>query len=112
MLTMRHAATDLDSQNSGLVDSNVVQLIDAWEMARSAYEQVLADGVDRSDIELAHDENYNKLLTAGQLILRLGGAKAVSCVARRLGTISIEASEHHFKRLWCGLIEEKIGRAN
>ncbi len=112
MLTVSLSEGDQENKKSGLLDSKFDELIDAWEMARSAYEKVLAAGVNRSDIALAHDKNYNCLLMAGQKIFRLGGAPAVSSVAHRLGNISIEASARHFDRLRQGLIPEKTGRAN
>ncbi|WP_323006596.1 hypothetical protein [Pseudorhodobacter sp.] len=93
-----------------MTDDHLDELLDAWEMAKTAYQQVLGDGVDRSAIALSRDKNYNTLLRAGQRIFLLGGASAVSLVARRLGKQSIEASAVHFERLWQGLLPATIGR--
>jgi hypothetical protein len=101
-----------EKQKSGLLDFEIDELIEAWELARCSYQKVLVDGVNRSDIALAHDKNYNTLLLAGRRIFSLGGASAVASVAHRLGKLSAEASTLHFERLWQGMLPANIGRTN
>ena len=84
--------------------AELAAFIDAWETARASYAEVLRAGVDRSDIELAHDLAYRRLLEAGLQIHRLGGADAVRVVSERLALRMNQTGAHHFKRLWSGLV--------
>ena len=84
--------------------AQLAAFIDAWEAARSSYGEVLRAGVDRSDIELAHDLAYRRLLEAGLQIHRLGGADAVRVVSECLELRMNQTGGRHFKRLWSGLV--------
>lgn len=84
--------------------AQLAAFIDAWETARASYGEVLRAGVDRSDIELAHDLAYRRLLEAGLQIHRLGGADAVRVVSECLALRMNQTGAHHFKRLWSGLV--------
>lgn len=112
MGTIFFTQTSRENQKLSFVDGKFDELLDAWEMARCAYQQVLENGVHRSDVALSRDSHYNSLLMAGQRIFRLGGASAVSSAARRLGKQSPDASDMHFDRLWQGLLPESIARTN
>ena len=83
------------------------ELLGALDLARRSYSQILNDGVDRSDIELARDQHYRLLLWAGQKIQRLGGPLAVSAASQYLGGSAENAAERHFFRLWHGLLPER-----
>jgi len=84
--------------------AQLAAFIDAWETARASYGEVLRAGVDRSDIELAHDLAYRRLLEAGLQIHRIGGADAVRVVAECLELRMNQTEAHHFRRLWKGLV--------
>jgi len=66
--------------------------------------EALRAGVDRSDVELAHDLAYRRLLEAGLQIHRLGGADAVRVVSESLEMRMSQAGSCHFRRLWSGLV--------
>ena len=83
------------------------EFLDAFEQAKHSYVRVLDNGVDRPDIELAHDQDYRQLLRAGQRLQRLGGAAAVRAASRCLSQSADNAAEGHFGRLWHGLLPEK-----
>jgi len=83
--------------------AQLAAFIDAWETARASYGEVLRAGVDRSDIELAHDLAYRRLLEAGLQIHRLGGDDAVQVVSECLERMN-QTDASHFKRLWGGLV--------
>lgn len=78
--------------------------IEAWEVAKHAYGEVLRAGVHRPDTELVRDRAYQKLLQAGLQIHRLGGSEAVGVVSTCLGRCHQEDSTLHFQRLWDGLV--------
>lgn len=88
--------------------TQLVAFIEAWEVAKIAYGEVLKDGVHRPDAELARDGAYRRLLQAGLRIHRLGGAEAVAVVSACLGRCHHEDSACHFERLWCGLVPAKV----
>jgi hypothetical protein len=79
----------------------------AFEQAKHSYIRVLRSGVDRPDVELAHDQHYRQLLRAGQRILRIGGTAAVCAASRCLSGSTENAAEGHFARLWDGLLPHR-----
>jgi len=79
-------------------------LLEAWEVAKVAYCEILKSGVDRSDRELARDLSYRQLLQAGLCIHRLGGSDAVAVVAACLDRSLNQEGARHFDRLWNGLL--------
>ncbi|WP_166507061.1 hypothetical protein [Frigidibacter mobilis] len=83
---------------------HLAAFIEAWEAARISYADVLRGGVDRSDIELARDHAYRRLLDADLQIHRLGGTDAVRVVSESLEMRMSQAGSCHFKRLWSGLV--------
>lgn len=87
--------------------AQLAELLEAWEIAKSAYREVLFEGIDRPDLELARDPAYGQLLQAGVRIHRLGGTEAVKVVSRYLGHSENQDSDLHFRRLWAGLISGK-----
>lgn len=87
----------------------ICALFAAWDDARASYEQVLENGVDRSDMELARDTSYRSLLIAGNRIMRHGGKDAIVAAAMHLGAKYSGASKDHFERLWFGLMPQPTG---
>ncbi|KAF0114656.1 MAG: hypothetical protein FD150_1443 [Rhodobacteraceae bacterium] len=78
--------------------------IEAWETAKAAYSQVLKDGLNRPDAELARDDAYRQLLQAGLRIHRIGGSEAVGVVSAYLERCHKVDDTRHFQRLWNGLL--------
>lgn len=76
----------------------------AWEQSIIAYEDLLERGIDRSDVLLAHDADYARLLNAGQRIRWLGGPRAVQSSARLMARQIPGGDFQHFGRLWSGLL--------
>lgn len=104
--SMRHPATDtVCSSAADLVATFLV----AWEDAAISYERLLATGVAQSDHEFARDQNYARLLKAGQNIHWIGGHRATAHAARLIARQVPEGSVQHFDRLWCGLMPPGIG---
>jgi hypothetical protein len=87
----------------------VATFLIAWEDATISYERLLAAGLAQSDHELARDQNYARLLTAGQCILWIGGHRAIAHAARLIARQVPEGSAQHFDRLWCGLMPQGSG---
>jgi hypothetical protein len=88
--------------------TQLAAFIEAWEVAKVAYGEVLKGGVYRSDAELARDGAYRRLLQAGLRIHQMGGTEAVAVVSARLGHCHQQDSTCHFERLWCGLVPAKV----
>ena len=84
--------------------AHLASLIEAWEVAKVAYCEILKSGVNRSDVELARDISYRRLLRAGLCIHRLGGSDAVGVVAACLDRSLNQEGARHFDRLWNGLL--------
>jgi hypothetical protein len=74
------------------------------EDAAISYERLLATGLAPGDHKLARDQNYARLLNAGQCILWIGGYRATAHAARLIARQVPEGSVEHFDRLWCGLL--------
>lgn len=88
-----------------LVDPiQLAAFIDAWEIAKRAYCEVLSAGIERSDLELARDKSYQRLLQVGLRIYRLGGREAIGAVSSYLGRCHHYAGVSHLHRLWNGLL--------
>lgn len=88
-----------------LVDPiQLAAFIDAWEIAKNAYREVLSAGIDRSDLELARDKSYQQLFQAGLRLYRLGGSEALGVVSARLGRSHDQHGDCHLQRLWNGLL--------
>ncbi|MFZ1511015.1 MAG: hypothetical protein WAT35_05240 [Tabrizicola sp.] len=98
-----HAVTD--SAGASAADLVATFLI-AWENAAMSYERLLATGLAQGDHELARDQNYARLLKAGQSILWIGGHRATAHAARLIARQVPEGSAEHFDRLWCGLMPQ------
>ena len=98
---MRHPMTDTAETS---VADLVAMFLAAWESAAVSYERLLSTGLVQSDHELANDQNYVRLLKAGQSILWIGGHRAISHAARLIAKQVPEGSAEHFDRLWCGLM--------
>jgi hypothetical protein len=103
---MQHPATD--TAGSSAADLVATFLV-AWENAAISYERLLATGLAQSDHELARDQNYTRLLKAGQCILWIGGHRATAHAARLIARQVPEGSTEHFDRLWCGLMPQGSG---
>jgi hypothetical protein len=86
--------------------AQIMAFIDAWELAKAAYGEVLRAGMNRSDSELAQDPAYGQLLQAGLRVHKLGGTDAVGAVSKCLGQCLSQGSSRHFARLWNGLVPE------
>lgn len=101
---------------SGLIEPSSQQFLDdpiqlaafieAWEIAKRAYCEVLSDGIDRSDLELARDKSYQVFLQAGLRIHRLGGREAIGIVSACLGRSHHQGGVCHLQRLWSGLLPQ------
>jgi hypothetical protein len=103
---MPHPTTDsADPSAADLVATFLVALEDA----AISYERLLATGLAQSDHELARDQNYARLLKAGQCILWIGGHRATAPAARLIAKQVPEGSAEHFDRLWCGLMPQGSG---
>jgi hypothetical protein len=90
-----------------LVDPiQLAAFIDAWEIAKNAYCEVLSVGIDRSDRELAQDRSYRRLLQAGLRIHRLGGSDTIGVVSACLERCHHQDGVRHLQRLWNGLLPE------
>lgn len=87
----------------------VATFLVAWEDAANSYERLLAAGLAQSDHELARDQDYARLLNAGQCILWIGGHRATAQAARLIARQVPEGSAEHFDRLWCGLMPQGSG---
>jgi hypothetical protein len=99
-------ATDIaGSSTADLVATFLV----AWEDAAISYERLLATGLAQSDHEYARDQNYARLLKAGQHIHWIGGHRATAHAARLIARQIPEGSVEHFDRLWCGLMPQGSG---
>jgi hypothetical protein len=94
-LWSKSSLTVLDGSGDGLLAS--------FSEAVDAYRALLASGVSRSDIELARDPDYERLLRAGQAIHRAGGEKNVLGAVLLLAGLVPGGAETHFDRLWCGM---------
>jgi hypothetical protein len=108
--TMTGIRTSVISPNVGRLTDDpdkLFEFLDAFELARHSYVRVLDNGVDRPDVELAHDQDYRQLLRAGQRLLRVGGTSAVSAASRCLSASAENAAEGHFGRLWHGLLPDR-----
>lgn len=92
-----------DSSTSTYTEQ-VVLFLNAWEEAFDAYQHLVSEGVSRDDHELAVDQQYARLLQAGQRIHWIGGQAAVKTAARTLGKSIPDGTPSHFDRLWCGLL--------
>lgn len=99
--SMRHPTTD--TAGSSAADLVATFLV-AWENAAISYERLLTTGLAQGDHELANDQNYARLLKAGQCILWIGGDRAIAHAARLIAKQVPEGSAEHFDRLWCGLM--------
>lgn len=86
--------------------AQIMDFIDAWELAKAAYGEVLRAGINRSDSELAQDRAYGQLLQAGLRVHKLGGTDAVGAVSKCLSQCLSQGSSRHFARLWNGLVPE------
>lgn len=100
---MRHPTTD--TAGSSAADLVATFLV-AWENAAISYERLLATGLAQGDHELAKDQNYARLLKAGQCILWIGGHRATAHAARLIARQVPDGSAEHFDRLWCGLMPQ------
>lgn len=78
-------------------------LLASFVDAVDAYRKLLASGVSRSDAELARDQDYERLLRAGQAISRAGGEESIRQAVRLLAELVPGGGTRHFDRLWCGL---------
>lgn len=84
-----------------LVDPiQLAAFIEAWEIAKRAYGEVLEAGIDRSDLELARDKSYQQLFQAGLRLYRLGGSEALGVVSARLGRSHDQHGDCRLQRLW------------
>jgi hypothetical protein len=86
----------------------VFEFLDAVEQAKHSYVRVLDKGMDRPDVELAHDQDYRQLLRAGQRLQRDGGAAAVCAASRCLSQSAETAAEGHSGRLWHSLLPDRV----
>jgi hypothetical protein len=102
---MRHPTDTAGSSAADLVATFLV----AWENAAISYERLLATGLAQGDHELAKDQNYARLLKAGQCILWIGGHRATAHAARLIAKQVPDGSAEHFDRLWCGLMPKGSG---
>ena len=101
---MRHLAAETASSSAAdLVQTFLV----AWEDATVSYEGLLASGLPKGDQELSRDQNYARLLRAGQSILWIGGQRAIASAARLIARHVPGGSPEHFNRLWCGLLPQE-----
>lgn len=100
---MRHPKSD--SVGSSAADLVATFLV-AWENAAISYERLLATGLAQDDHELARDQNYARLLDAGQCILWIGGHRATAHAARLIAKQVPAGCAEHFDRLWCGLMPQ------
>lgn len=82
----------------------VATFLVAWEDAAVSYEHLLTTGLAQGDRELARDQNYTRLLKAGQCIYWIGGQRATTNAARLIARQVSGGSAEHFDRLWCGLL--------
>lgn len=99
-----HPSSDTaDTSAADLVATFLV----AWEDAAISYERLLATGLAKGDHELARDQNYARLLNAGQCILWIGGHRATAHAARLIARQVPDGSGEHFDRLWCGLMPQR-----
>jgi hypothetical protein len=103
--TMARSTTD--TAGSSAADLVATFLV-AWENAAISYERLLATGLAQGDHELAKDQNYARLLKAGQCILWIGGHRATIHAARLIARQVPGGSAEHFDRLWCGLMRHGI----
>jgi hypothetical protein len=101
-----HPATD--TAGSSAADLVATFLV-AWENAAISYERLLATGLAQSDHELSRDQNYARLLKAGQHLHWIGGHQATAHAARLIARQIPEGSVEHFDRLWCGLMPQGSG---
>lgn len=101
--TLRHSTTD--TAESSAADL-VAKFLVAWENAAISYERLLATGLAQGDHELAKDQDYARLLKAGQCILWIGGHRATAHAARLIARQVPDGSPEHFDRLWCGLMQQ------
>lgn len=101
--SMPHIATDTASSTAADL---VATFLVAWENAAISYERLLATGLAQDDHELARDQNYARLLDAGQCILWIGGYRATAHAARLIAKQVPDGSAEHFDRLWCGLMPQ------
>jgi hypothetical protein len=102
----RHLASDTASSSAtDLVQTFLV----AWEDATTSYERLLESGLTQGDQELSRDQNYARLLRAGQSILWIGGHRAIASAARLIARHVPGGSPEHFDRLWCGLMPQGSG---
>lgn len=93
------------TDNTGAYVADLVaRFLLAWEDAAVSYERLLATGLSQGDHDLTGDENYARLLKAGQCILWIGGHRATAQAARLIARQVPEGSAEHFDRLWCGLL--------
>lgn len=97
-----------DATGSSAADP-VAKFLIALEDAAISYERLLATGLAKGDRELARDQNYARLLKAGQCILWIGGHQATAHAARVIARQVPEGSAEHFDRLWCGLLSQGSG---
>jgi hypothetical protein len=101
---LRHLAADTaGSSAADLVQTFLV----VWEDAADSYEGLLASGLPKGDQELSRDQNYARLLRAGQSILWIGGHRAIARAARLIARHVPGGSPEHFDRLWCGLLPQE-----
>lgn len=103
---MPHPATDIAGFSAADL---VATFLVAWEDAAISYERLLATGLAQSDHEFARDQNYARLLKAGQHIHWIGGHRATAHAARLIARQIPAGSVEHFDRLWCGLIPQGSG---
>jgi hypothetical protein len=101
-----HPASDIAGSSAADL---VATFLVAWEDAAISYERLLAIGLAQSDRELARDQNYARLLKAGQCILWIGGHRATAHAARLIARQVPHGSAEHFDRLWGGLMPQGSG---
>lgn len=103
------SVTAFSAQPTSVNSRQLEDLLDTWEVARSAYGRVLQAGVERSDAQLAKDNDYQQLLQAGIKLQRLGGPSVVGFASKLIGTSVANGCPKHFERLWAGLLPADAG---
>jgi hypothetical protein len=101
-----HPATDIAGSSAADL---VATFLVAWEEAAISYERLLATGLAQGEHELARDQNYARLLKAGQCIQWIGGQRATAHAARLIAKQFPKGAAEHFERLWCGLMPQGSG---
>lgn len=81
-------------------------LFTAFHEAGTAFARLREKGLDRSDQDLARDDDYRQLHSSGMRIARIGGTAAIEGAIESICTLdsgSPERSRVALMRLWDGM---------